>query len=100
MNNCLSILIKKKKKNDILEIINFIANDNSKAALGVLNILEEIFKMLAEFPAAGVRKIGIKDDSVLVYTAKKRYSIIYRVKNNSLEILRVLTRYQDLFAVL
>ena len=52
MNNRLSVLITEPAKNDILEIINFIANDNSKAALGVLNILEETFKMLAEFPAA------------------------------------------------
>ena len=50
MNNSLSVLITIPAKNDISEIINFIAKDNPKAALGVINIFEETFKMLALFP--------------------------------------------------
>lgn len=100
MNNRLPVLITDTAKEDILEIVNFIAKENPKAAVGVLNIYEATFKMLAEFPAAGVHKAGIEDSSVLIYTTKKRYSIVYRVKNNTVEILRVLTRYQDLFAIL
>ena len=100
MNNRLSVLITEPAKNDISEIINFIAKDNTKAAIGILNIYEATFKMLAEFPEAGVRKTGIKDKSVLIFTIKKRYSIAYRVKDDTIEILRVLTRYQDLFAIL
>lgn len=98
MNN--SVLITEPAQMDILEIIDYVANDNCKAAVGILNIFEQTFKMLAEFPAVGIRKKGIKDETVLVYTIRRHYSIVYRIKNNNLEILRVLTRYQDLFAVL
>lgn len=100
MNNSLSVLITIPAKNDISEIINFIAKDNPKAALGVINIFEETFKMLALFPESGVRKNSIKDKSVLIYITQKRYAIVYRIKNNNLQILRILTRYQDLFAIL
>ncbi len=100
MSNRLSVLIAEPAQKDILEIVNFVAKDNPRAAIGIINIFESTFKMLAEFPASGVKKDGIKDKSVLIYTTKKRYSIAYRVKNNTLEILRILTTYQDLFAVL
>lgn len=56
--------------------------------------------MLAAFPKAGIKKIGIKNKSVFIYTTRKSYLIIYRIKNKEIEILRVLTKYQDLFAVL
>ncbi len=56
--------------------------------------------MLALFPESGVRKNSIKDKSVLIYITQKRYAIVYRIKNNNLQILRILTRYQDLFAIL
>ncbi len=100
MNNKFSVLITEPAQKDILEIISFIAKENPKAAVGVLNIFSGVFKMLKEFPAAGVRKTGINDTSVLVYITRKRYSIVYRVNQNAIEILRVLTRYQDLFAIL
>ncbi len=100
MTNHLSVLITIPAKSDISDIITFVANDNPKAAIGVLNIFEQTFRMLADFPAAGIQKNITEDKSVRIYTIRKRYSVVYRVKNNTLEILRVLTKYQDLFAIL
>ena len=56
--------------------------------------------MLSEYPNAGVKKAGIKNPNVQVYTIKKKYNIVYKQKNNNIEILRVLNKYQNLFAIL
>lgn len=100
MNKPLKILITDVAQNDIKTITDFIAKDNRKAAVSVVEIYKETFKMLSNFPSSGVNKVGIKYPDVLIFTLKKRYSIVYRVNGDTLEILRVLTRYQDLFAIL
>ena len=51
-------------------------------------------------PNAGVKKAGIKNPNDQVYTIKKKYNIVYKQKNNNIEILRVLNKYQNLFAIL
>lgn len=78
--NDLKVSITGKAQKDIVTIADYISKDNPKAALDVTDNLRKIFKMLAAFPKAGIKKIGIK--------------------HKEIEILRVLTKYQDLFAVL
>ena len=100
MNKPLKILITDVAQNDIKTITDFIAKDNKRAAFSIVEIYKETFKMLSNYPSSGVYKVGIKHPDVLIFTLKKRYSIAYRVNGDTLEILRVLTCYQDLFAIL
>ncbi|MBO6087977.1 type II toxin-antitoxin system RelE/ParE family toxin [bacterium] len=55
---------------------------------------------LSKFPNLGKHKIGINDKDILIFTVKQRYSIAYKIINDSIVILRVLSRYQDVFAIL
>ena len=100
MSKKVSVLITEPAQSDITVIADYIAKNNPRAAVGFLNILEETFKVIAKYPFAGTQKIGVKYNSVFIYTTRKRYSIVYRLKDNNLEILRVLTKYQDLFAII
>ena len=87
-------------KSDILNIKEYIASSNTVGANYFVESLISVFEMLAEFPYVGVKKAGIKNQNIQIYTIRKKYNIIYRVKDGDIEILRVLNRYQNLFAVL
>ena len=94
------VLITNLAKSDILNIKEYIVIKNPEAAQRFINSLIRIFEMLSEYPNAGVKKAGIKNPNVQVYTIKKKYNIVYKQKNNNIEILRVLNKYQNLFAIL
>lgn len=99
-NNITQVIITEEAKNDITVIIDFISRDNVKVAFDMLNIIYKTFEMLKMYPEAGIKKINIRKTSVRIYSIRKKYSIVYRELDNRLEILRVLTRYQDILAVL
>lgn len=100
MNNSLLVKITPFAKDDIATIADYIADDNKLAAKRFVSELEKIFDMLSQFPNAGTSRFAIKDKKVLAYTIKKNFTVIYRYNKTQLEILRVLTKYQDIFAVL
>ncbi len=94
------VLITNIAKSDILNIKEYISAQNPIASNDFISILTEVFEMLSKYPNAGVKKLGIKNQNVQIYTIKKKYNIIYQVKDNNIEILRVLNKYQNLFAIL
>ncbi len=98
--NKLKIITADTAKTDIKNITAYIAKDNEFAAINTAKLLKKTFIMLANYPKAGLRKKGLKDKNIFVYTIKKRYAVIYKFNRNEILFLRVLTKYQDLFAVL
>ena len=94
------VLITDIAQSDILNIKENIFENNNILVKNFTDLLVKIFLMISEYPNIGVKKRGISDSNILTYTVRKKYNIIYRVKNENVEILRILTRYQNLFAVL
>jgi len=100
MSKHFKVFITPSAKNDIIDIANFIAADNPAAGVKISSIFRNAFEMLSEFPNVGISKKEIKDKTVKIYITNKRFLIAYRIKENHIEILRVLTKYQDVFAIL
>ena len=100
MNSMKKFLITDIAQSDILNIKEYIFENNSILVKDFMDLLAKIFLMLSEYPNIGVKKRGISAPDILIYTVRKKYNIIYRIKNENVEVLRVLTRYQNLFAVL
>ena len=98
VHNMKKVLITCLAKEDIIEIKNYMNNPNAYG--NFINSLSKVFEMLRDFPNVGIKKQGIKNSSVLIYTINKKYNIAYRINNENIEILRVLNKYQKLFAVL
>lgn len=98
--NKLKIITANEAKSDIKNIAEYIARDNEFAAINTIKLIKKTFIMLSNYPKAGLKKKGLKYKGIFVYTIKKRYSIIYKINNDEILFLRVLTKYQDLFAVL
>ena len=87
-------------KEDIKNISSYIAKDNVRAAIAVTKLFKQSVEKLSSFPNLGKHKDGIKNKDILIYTVKQRYSIAYKIVNDSIVVLRILSRYQDVFAIL
>ena len=72
------VLITNIAKSDILNIKEYISAQNPIASNDFISILTEVFEMLSKYPNAGVKKLGIKNQNVQIYTIKKKYNIIYQ----------------------
>ena len=94
------VLITNLAKQDISNIAEYIAVDNKIASVKIVEDFYKVFELLSKFPETGVIKNDINDKTVRIYTMKKNFAIVYRILNDKIEILRVLTRYQNVFAIL
>lgn len=98
--NKLNLIITEQAYNDLDLISDYIAKDNNEAAKKFLGILIENCRTLSLFPNLGIKRPDFSYKDVLFYVVKKRYVIIYRIENENLYIMRVLTAYQDICALL
>jgi len=87
-------------KTDIKNLIEYIAKDNKTVSLKLIDDFYKSFELLSSFPEAGYLKKDIKDKTVRIYTIRKSFTIIYRIFKDRVEILRILTKYQNLLALL
>ena len=98
--NKFKVFISKNAQNDITEISDYIAKDSLSAAQNIVLLFKKTFELLAEYPQTGTIKEKLGDGKVRVFAIKKNFSIIYKLEDDAVIILRVLTRYQNIFAVL
>ncbi len=98
--NKLKIITTDRAKADIKNIIEYISEDNKKAAITIAKLIRKTIEMLAQYPLSGSKKLDILENDILIYTIKKRYTLVYKVIDDKIVFFRVLTRYQDIFAVL
>ena len=96
----LRIITTSKAKADIKNPTSYIAKDNKQAAISVAKIIRKTIVMLSEYPLSGSKKEDIVDKEIFIYTIKKRFLLVYKIIDDKIVFLRVLTRYQDIFAIL
>jgi toxin ParE1/3/4 len=93
-----SYVISYRASEDIDQIIDYIAEDNLNAAISFENKLFESFELLAEHPKIGHERLEIAFEGVRFWVFKKRYLIVYQ-ESEVLEIVRVLSGYQNLLSI-
>ena len=99
MNNY-KIITTDAAKEDVKNISSYIAKDNVRAAIAVTKLFKKSIEKLSNFPNLGKQKEGIRDKEILIFTVKQRYSIAYKVIDQSIVVVRIWSRYQDIFAIL
>jgi toxin ParE1/3/4 len=87
-------------RRDVLEILTYIAADNTTAADRVRERLFESFEKLAKRPALGHRRPDLASDQVRFWTVQGRYAVVYRGEQAPIEILRVLGPGRDVASLL
>lgn len=86
-----------KAEEDLLNIWQYIAEDNQQAATKLLNTLNENFVLLAENKYLGMARPDIMPD--LRYFPVKNYLILYRHINNGVEIVRIVHGARNVHAL-
>ena len=94
--NKLELQIKSKALEDIENIADFIANDNRVAARNLLNDLYSAFDKLCSFPLMGFVRKDFTYLDVRFIKIRQNYLIVYNFDNKFVNILRVLSNYQDI----
>lgn len=92
----LNLQIKKKALEDMEKIADFISKDNKKAAYGLLEVFYNSFDNLCSFPKIGSVRKDFTYKNVRFLQIKRNYIIIYNIDNNAINILRVLSNYQEI----
>ncbi len=92
--------IKSKALEDITIIADRIREDNEKATLKFVQVLYETFDKLAKFPNLGISRKDFTYKDVRFFVVKKHYLVVYNLENDFICILRVLSSYQNICALL
>lgn len=98
--NRLKLVIENKAEFDMELIADYIAKDNKNAASKLLKHFYKAFEKLSAYPNIGTKRLDFTYKDVKFYVTKKHYLIIYTIIEDSIHILRVLTAYQDICALL
>ena len=98
----MKLQISTKAEKDIRSIIVYIRQDKKIPARKFAKNTKETFILLKTFPGIG-RKLSLGDEDFLYIIQVKEYKnyiIVYTVKNNIINIIRVANSRQDLSALL
>ncbi len=79
---------------DLIEIWEFIAQDNPDAADRVRDEMQEAMKLLAAEPGLGHYRKDLADEPLRFWRVYS-YLVIYRPESRPLEIVRVLSAYRN-----
>jgi toxin ParE1/3/4 len=91
------LIIADQAREDMMEIWLYIASDSIRGADKFIDLLYEKCTNLCSTP-----KIGRKRDELLPglrCLPVKRYLIFYRIKDGSVEIIRILSGYRDIESI-
>ncbi len=91
------LIIAEQAREDLMEIWLYIASDSIRGADNFTDFLYEKCTILCSTP-----EIGRKRDELLPglrCLPAKRYLIFYRIKNDSIEIVRILSGYRDIESI-
>ena len=86
-----------KAEDDLLNIWQYIAEDNPQAATNLLNTLNENFVLLAENKYIGMARPDIMPE--LRYFPVRSYLILYRHVTGGIEIVRVVHGARNIHAL-
>lgn len=93
-------LIAPAARQDLLDIISYIAARDSGAATRVRHALLAAFDRLSERPALGHVRGDRTALPVRFWTVARRYAVVYRGEAGRIEIARVFSAGQDIASLL
>lgn len=87
-------------REDLFEIIGYIAAENPAAGDRVYDAIFDAFHLLAERPGAGHSRHDLTDRPVLFWNVMGRYTVVYRHRASVVEIVRLFGPGRDIAAQL
>lgn len=97
----MKLRINPRVADDLKEIQDHIAEDNEEAAEKTVYEIYKSLENIQQFPNIGAslsKRVSFKTDyKYLVY---ENYIVLYRIRQDLVEIYRVIDRYQDITGIL
>ena len=84
-----------RARKDLFDIVDYIAADSRSAAKRIRNEIAAAFDLLAERPGVGHSREDLTDKPLLFWSVRGRYTIVYRVNGEVLEVVRLFGPGQD-----
>lgn len=84
---------------DLIEIADYIAIDNKKAAQNLMIQMKSSFETLAGMPEIGHHRPDLTSQKIRFWKVKS-YLVVYQITTESIIILRVLSAYRDITVLL
>jgi toxin ParE1/3/4 len=90
----LSIRRSPRARRDLVEIWNYIADDNETAADQTLWRIDSVLRMLADNPQSGRHRPELHPE--IRSFPMGNYVVFYRALADAIDVVRVLNRYRDI----
>lgn len=84
---------------DLIDVWFYIARDSESAADGVLDDIYDAAERASDTPEIGHRRSDVADPTLRFLTVHS-YLIVYRVDESTLDVIRILSGYQDIGTLL
>lgn len=98
--NKLNLIIENVARTDMDTLSAHIAKDNKNAAVKMLKLFYASFEKLSKYPELGFLRPDFTYNDVKFFVVKRHYLIVYKIMNDEIHILRVLSAYQDVCSML
>lgn len=98
--NELNLIIENAAELDMVAITEYIAKDKKSSAVMMLQHFYNSFSKLSNYPELGFSRRDFTYKDVKFFVVKKHYLIVYKITKKEIHILRVLSAYQDICALL
>lgn len=86
--------------NDLKAIRDYISEDNPEIAVKTVNEIYSLFETIQTFSNIGadlLKRVRFKTDKYMIC---ENYIILYKLDKDSIEIYRVVNRYQDIMSII
>lgn len=87
-------------RRDLGDIVSYIARDNPSAAYRLRDVLFAAFDALAAQPGMGHVREDLTARAVRFWPVLRRYTVVYRTRESTIEIVRVFGRGRDVATLL
>jgi plasmid stabilization system protein ParE len=94
-----SFIFSPAAQQDLIEIWQYIAEDNLRAADKVIQTIQEKCNLLSQQPNIGHRRTDLTNRPVLFWPVYN-YLIVYKSDSTPLEIVRILSGYRNIIELL
>ncbi len=97
----MKLRINPRVADDLKEIRDHIAEDNEETAEKTVYEIYKSLENIQQFPNIGAslpKRVSFKTD--YKYLAHENYIVLYRIRQDFVEIYRVIDRYQDITGIL
>jgi len=94
-----SFILSPLARRDLNDIWDYIARDDLDAADRVVNEIYDAILLISSIPRIGHLREDLTDEPLRFWPVR-RYLIVYRSESEPLEIVRILSAYQDVHRLL